>query len=112
MCKIFSGQAPSNYESETRSVRIGGHVTSIRLERLFWHTLEELAASQQMTMPQFVSTLHDEILEARGDLKNFSSLLRCCCLLYLENGGAKQYPAAAPAPNRQYISKTEPALTL
>jgi predicted DNA-binding ribbon-helix-helix protein len=85
MCHIFSKQNPANYEGETRSVRIGGHVTSIRLERLFWKTLEELASSQQMSMAQFVSKLYDEVLESQGDVKNLASLLRCCCLIYSGN---------------------------
>jgi predicted DNA-binding ribbon-helix-helix protein len=87
MCHIFSRQNPANYEGETRSVRIGGHVTSIRLERLFWKTLEELASSQQMSMAHFVSKLYDEMLESQGDVKNLASLLRCCCLIYNENKG-------------------------
>lgn len=85
MCRIFSGQSALNYESETRSMRIEGHVTSIRLERLFWKTLEELASSQQMSMAQFVSKLHEEVLESHGDVRNFTSLLRCCCLMHHEN---------------------------
>ena len=39
MCQIFAGQDPINYECETRSIRIDGHVTSIRLEHLFWNVL-------------------------------------------------------------------------
>ncbi len=32
MCKVFAGQDPANYDFETRSVRLMGHVTSVRLE--------------------------------------------------------------------------------
>ena len=85
MCQIFAGQDPHNYECETRSIRIDGHVTSIRLEHLFWTVLEELAACQKLTMPQFVSKLYDEVLDARGEVRNFASLLRCCCLIYNNN---------------------------
>ena len=92
MCQIFAGQDPHNYECETRSIRIDGHVTSIRLEHLFWTVLEELAACQKLTMPQFASKLYDEVLESRGEVKNFASLLRCCCLIYNNNRGM-----AAPA---------------
>ncbi len=82
MCQIYSSQNPSNYESETRSIRIDGHVTSIRLERQFWAALEELSTSQGLTMPQFVSKLYDEVLTSRGEVRNFTSLLRCCCLAH------------------------------
>ena len=44
MCQIFAGQSPDRYASQTRSVRLGGHVTSIRLEKAFWDILEEVAA--------------------------------------------------------------------
>jgi predicted DNA-binding ribbon-helix-helix protein len=88
MCQIFAGQDPINYECETRSIRIDGHVTSIRLEHLFWNVLEELAACQKLTVPQFASKLYDEVLDSRGEVKNFASLLRCCCLIYNNNRAA------------------------
>ena len=48
MCHIFSAQSPKTYGSQTRSVRLGGHVTSIRLERVFWDILEETEASKKI----------------------------------------------------------------
>ncbi|MDR3490053.1 MAG: ribbon-helix-helix domain-containing protein, partial [Bradyrhizobium sp.] len=36
MCRLFAHQPQRNYESQTRSLRIGGHCTSIRLELAFW----------------------------------------------------------------------------
>jgi predicted DNA-binding ribbon-helix-helix protein len=83
MCHIFAGQAPETYESQTRSVRIGGHSTSIRLEAAFWAILEEVAAHQGMSLGKFVTRLHDEVLELHGEVSNFASLLRCSCLIYL-----------------------------
>lgn len=83
MCQIFAGQAPENYASQTRSVRIGGHCTSIRLEAAFWAILEEVAAHQGMSLGKFVTKLHDEVLELHGEVGNFASLLRCSCLIYL-----------------------------
>lgn len=82
MCQIFAGQSPERYAYQTRSVRLGGHVTSIRLERAFWDTLAEIAAAQDMPLGQFLTTLHDEVLELRHDTHNFASLLRCACLTY------------------------------
>ncbi len=83
MCRIFAGQAPENYEYVTRSVRLGGHSTSIRLERSFWRTLEEIAVAQSMSLPKFLTILHDEVVELRGEAANFTSLLRCACLTYV-----------------------------
>lgn len=82
MCKMFSGQSPDLYESHTRSIRLGGHATSIRLEASFWSTLEEIAAEQGVSLPRFLTKLHDEVLDFRGEITNFTSLLRCACLTY------------------------------
>ena len=85
MCRLFAHQDPSNYEFETRSLRIGGHGTSVRLETLFWTILEEIAASQGMSLGKFLTKLSDEVLELRGSAHNFASLLRCSCLVYLQS---------------------------
>ena len=84
MCEIFSGLDPSNYACETRSVRLGGHATSLRLERAYWELLERLAAGQSMTLGRFLSELYEEGLDLHGEVRNFASLLRCMCLLHLE----------------------------
>ncbi len=83
MCQIFAGQRPESYAYQTRSVRLGGHATSIRLEHAFWTILEEIAHTQNMALPRFLTTLHDEVLELSGDTHNFTSLLRCACLTYV-----------------------------
>jgi len=83
MCRIFAGQPPEYYSYQTRSVRLGGHSTSIRLEAAFWQILEEIAAAQHMSVAKFLTTLHDEVLELRGETSNFTSLLRCACLAYV-----------------------------
>jgi predicted DNA-binding ribbon-helix-helix protein len=95
MCKMFSGQSADLYESHTRSIRLGGHATSIRLEAAFWSTLEEIAAEQGVSLPRFLTKLHDEVLDFRGEITNFTSLLRCACLTYV--GEVKGRDAAAIA---------------
>jgi predicted DNA-binding ribbon-helix-helix protein len=82
MCHLFARQPQRDYESQTRSLRIGGHCTSIRLEMSFWDTLEEIAAKQNMSLAKFLTTLHDEVLDQYGEVRNFASLLRCSCLIY------------------------------
>jgi predicted DNA-binding ribbon-helix-helix protein len=82
MCRVFASQPVATYEPETRSIRLGGHATSIRLERAFWQILEEIAIRQGVTLPRFLNTLHDEVLEIHGACHNFASLLRCTCLKY------------------------------
>ena len=83
MCRIFAGQDPATYATTTRSVRLAGHATSIRLEAAFWDILDEIAARQDMTTPRFLSTLYDEVLELHGQISNFTSLLRVACVLDL-----------------------------
>ncbi len=88
MCQMFAGQDPERYELETRSMRLNGQSTSIRLEKSFWGILDDMAANEGVTCPAFVSKLHSEVLEIHGEPKNFTSLLRCACLVYLENDEA------------------------
>jgi predicted DNA-binding ribbon-helix-helix protein len=109
---MFAGQSPELYESHTRSIRLGGHATSIRLEAAYWSMLEEIAAEQGVSLPRFLTKLHDEVLDFRGEITNFTSLLRCACLTYAaeikgrgdavlalksEAKGAFGAPAASPA---------------
>lgn len=83
MCHIFAGQPPANYRQVTRSFRLHGHATSVRLEAKFWELLDEIGTAQGMTTPQFLARLHDEAEQTHGRVRNFASLLRCACLLYL-----------------------------
>jgi predicted DNA-binding ribbon-helix-helix protein len=82
MCHLFAHQPQRDYESQTRSLRIGGHCTSIRLEMSFWDTLEEIAAKENMSLGKFLTMLHNEVLDHHGEVNNFASLLRCSCLIY------------------------------
>lgn len=82
MCKIFISADPAQYESRTRSVRLHGVVTSIRLENLHWTVLEEIAGRDGMTVAQLIARLYDELVAERGAVGNFSSFLRVCALRY------------------------------
>jgi predicted DNA-binding ribbon-helix-helix protein len=84
MCHVFAGQDPADYTFETRSVRLIGHSTSVRLEARFWMVLEQLAEVQGMAMAKFLSALYKEALEIHGEVGNFASFLRCCCLNFLD----------------------------
>ena len=88
MCQLFAHQPQRDYESQTRSLRIGGHCTSIRLEMSFWDTLEEIAAKEGMSLAKFLTTLHNEVLDHHGEVRNFASLLRCSCLIYRSRSAA------------------------
>ncbi|SCB40213.1 ribbon-helix-helix domain-containing protein [Rhizobium hainanense] len=85
MCEIYAGQDPESYRPINRSIRIGGHSTSIQLEAAFWILIDEIAKKQGFSTARFLSTLYDEALEINGTISNFSSLLRTSCLIYLLN---------------------------
>ena len=86
MCHVFASQARSRYARETRRMRLNGQSTSIRLENAFWEIIDEIAASEGVSTPAFISKLHSEVLEVQGEPENFTSLLRCACLVFIESG--------------------------
>jgi predicted DNA-binding ribbon-helix-helix protein len=102
MCEFFVTADPILYESRTRSVRIHGVQTSIRLENFVWDTLSTLAAEEGMTTNALLVQFHDEIMRHRGDVLNFTSFLRVTCLRYLRRkcdqlGAAREADATGEA---------------
>ena len=83
MCEYFVKADPIQYEQRTRSVRIRGMLTSIRLENMVWDVLAEMAEDEGCTTNALICTLHDEILDHRGEVSNFASFLRVTSLRYL-----------------------------
>jgi predicted DNA-binding ribbon-helix-helix protein len=81
---MFASQDPEIYRTITRSVRLNGFSTSIRLEALFWSVLDQIAKREGMSTGRFISTLHDEVLQLRGEVGNFTSLLRVTCAVFIE----------------------------
>src|SRR5208337_5306963 len=84
MCCLFASQSPDSYAFETRSIRLNGQSTSIRLEKVFWEIIEEIAAGEGLSVPRFISTLHREVLLLWGEVPNFTSHLRCICVVAIE----------------------------
>jgi predicted DNA-binding ribbon-helix-helix protein len=83
MCEYFVKADPIQYEQRTRSVRIRGMLTSIRLENMVWDVLAEMAEDEGCTTNALICALHDEILQHRGEVPNFASFLRITSLRYL-----------------------------
>ncbi|PKF50384.1 ribbon-helix-helix domain-containing protein [Enterovibrio nigricans] len=83
MCQVFIGADKALWESHTRSLRIDGVVTSIRLEQFYWNTLQEIAHRDQIALNKMITNLYFESLEANHDVSNFTSFLRVCCSRYL-----------------------------
>ncbi|MCG2581024.1 MAG: ribbon-helix-helix domain-containing protein [Marinobacter sp.] len=84
MCKLFINADPELWVSKTHSLRIDGMVTSVRMENAFWHVLTELAERDGMNLPQMITRLYHESIDAGHDLGNFTSFLRVCAMRYLE----------------------------
>lgn len=85
MCQIYVKADPIQYELRTRSIRIHGVVTSIRLENLSWDILARIAQKDDMTTNQLISQLHDEVIRQQGKVNNFCSFLRVSCMRYLSS---------------------------
>lgn len=102
MCEFFVKADPIQYEQRSRTVRIHGVLTSIRLENMVWDILAEMAAAEGRTTNALIALFHDEILAHRGEVPNFASFLRVTCMRYLQrelqrSGQRRPEGAAQPA---------------
>jgi predicted DNA-binding ribbon-helix-helix protein len=106
MCEYFVKADPILYEQRTRTIRIHGVLTSIRLENMMWDTLAEMAEAEACTTNSLIVQFHDEILAHRGEVPNFASFLRVTGMRFLRRKlteaeraapeGAGTGPNAAP----------------
>jgi predicted DNA-binding ribbon-helix-helix protein len=96
MCDFFVKADPILYESRSRTIRIHGVLTSIRLENMAWDLLAEMAAEEGRTTNSLIALFHDEIMQARGEVPNFASFLRVTCMRYLHRklGRPEETPGA------------------
>ena len=60
MCQIFTTADPGLYACRSRSIRLRGVATSVRLENIYWQALEEIGARDGLGVPQLVARLPDE----------------------------------------------------
>jgi len=100
MCEIFISASPESYESRTRSVRLHGVVTSLRLENLYWDVLGEIGERDGMTVTQLLERLYDELVAARGEVGNFASFLRVSALRYMALQAHQRIPVDVNVPIR------------
>ena len=83
MCEFFVKADPIQYEQRSRTIRIHGVLTSIRLENMVWDILAEMAETEGCTTNMLIVRFHDEILAHRGEVPNFASFLRVTCMRFL-----------------------------
>jgi predicted DNA-binding ribbon-helix-helix protein len=83
MCEYFVKADPIQYEQRSRTIRIHGVLTSIRLENMVWDILAEMAEAEGCTTNALIVQFHDEILAHRGEVPNFASFLRVTGMRFL-----------------------------
>jgi len=83
MCQLFVGADTQLWENQTRSMRIDGMATSVRLEEFYWQVLTEIGARDGLSVGQLVTRLFIETTQEGHDPENFTSFLRVCCGRYL-----------------------------
>ncbi|GDY24552.1 ribbon-helix-helix domain-containing protein [Agarivorans sp. Toyoura001] len=86
MCEIYSGTEAELFELKSRSVRLDGVVTSVRLEAIFWQLLEQIADEAELSLAGFLTQIYHEVLQREGKVGNFTSLLRVACTTHLNQG--------------------------
>jgi|GEM_PF-137023 len=74
----------------SRSVRLNGFATCLRLESIYWAVLERIARANGCTVNSVLSHVDREVHLRHGGVKNFSGLVRVICVVFLMNGGAER----------------------
>ncbi len=69
----------------SRSVRLNGFATCLRLENIYWAVLERIAQANGCTVNSVLSHVDREVHLRHGGVKNFSGLVRVICVVFLMN---------------------------
>ncbi|MGY4490187.1 ribbon-helix-helix domain-containing protein [Pseudomonas sp. TE3610] len=69
----------------SRSVRLNGFATCLRLERVYWKILERIAVANDCSVNAILSHVDREVHLRHGGVKNFSGLVRVVCVVHLLN---------------------------
>lgn len=79
----------------SRSVRLNGFATCLRLEQVYWDILSEMARVNCCSVSALLSYVDREVHLRHGGVKNFSGLVRVVCVVHsLKEAG---YAATAPS---------------
>ncbi|WP_419712986.1 ribbon-helix-helix domain-containing protein [Pseudomonas sp. NFX224] len=72
----------------SRSVRLNGFATCLRLEQVYWDILGEIARLNCCSVSALLSHVDREVHLRHGGVKNFSGLVRVVCVVHsLKEGG-------------------------
>ncbi|MBT6093904.1 MAG: ribbon-helix-helix domain-containing protein [Rhodospirillaceae bacterium] len=74
------GEGALDFSPVRKSLRIHGHSTTIRLEAAFWQVLEEVAETEECSVPVLITQINHH---CPVDRNNMASCLRVFCLTYV-----------------------------
>ena len=66
----------------SRSVRLNGFSTCLRLEEVYWNILGEIARINTCSVSALLSYVDREVHLRYGGVKNFSGLVRVVCVVH------------------------------
>lgn len=72
----------------SRSVRLNGFATCLRLEQVYWDILARMATINSCSVSALLSYVDREVRLRHGGVKNFSGLIRVVCVVHSLNEGA------------------------
>lgn len=67
----------------SRSVRLNGFATCLRLEAIYWRILERIAEANHCSVSAVLSYVDREVHLRQGGVRNFSGLIRVICVAWL-----------------------------
>jgi len=65
----------------SRSIRLNGFATCLRLEQVYWNILGGMAEDNHCTISTLLSHVDREVHLRHGGVKNFSALIRVVCVM-------------------------------
>ena len=71
----------------SRSVRLNGFATCLRLEQVYWDILGDMARINCCSVSALLSHVDREVHLRHGGVKNFSGLVRVVCVVHSRKEG-------------------------
>lgn len=69
-------------QPHSRSIRLNGFSTCLRLEQIYWDILAEIARINCCSVSALLSYVDREVHLRHGGVKNFSGLVRVVCVVH------------------------------
>jgi predicted DNA-binding ribbon-helix-helix protein len=73
-------------QPHSKSVRLNGLATCLRLENVYWNILATIARSNNCSVNAVLSYIDREVHLRYGGVKNFSGLIRVVCVAHVLKG--------------------------